>query len=132
MESLSFDTTFLIDFQRERREGAGAGAAHRFLERHRESPAYRSSVALGEFFEGFESRSDPIFLSVVESFELLDINREAALIFGHVCRHLRAQGALIGANDLWIAAVALAQPMALVTRNVEHFSRVPDLKVVSY
>ena len=47
-------------------------------------------------------------------------------------RHLHDNGRLIGANDLWIAATGLAHHMPVVTRNVEHFRRVPDLEVESY
>jgi predicted nucleic acid-binding protein len=36
------------------------------------------------------------------------------------------------ANDLWIAATALANGMPVVTRNVKHFQRVPGLSVISY
>lgn len=46
--------------------------------------------------------------------------------------HLRDNGNLIGANDLWIAATGLAYEMPVVTRNVEHFKRVPGLEVESY
>jgi predicted nucleic acid-binding protein len=38
----------------------------------------------------------------------------------------------IGANDLWIAAAALAYGMPVVTRNLEHYRRVPDLQVEAY
>jgi len=130
MEALSFDTTFLIDFQRERRKTPGA--ATRFLEAHRESPAYLSVVAIGEFAEGFVSRSDPVFLSVVESFEVLDVNRRVAAAYARITRSLRRNGNLIGTNDLWIAAVSVAHSLPLVTRNAEHFSRIADLKVVAY
>ena len=39
MESLIFDTTFLIDFQRER-TGKLRGGAHEFLEAHKDAGAY--------------------------------------------------------------------------------------------
>jgi predicted nucleic acid-binding protein len=45
---------------------------------------------------------------------------------------LRAQNLLIGANDLWIAAAALATEMPLVSNNTVHFHRVPELAVVAY
>lgn len=40
--------------------------------------------------------------------------------------------ALIGANDLWIAASALEHRLPLLTRNVGEFRRVPDLDVIDY
>jgi len=45
---------------------------------------------------------------------------------------LKENGLLIGSNDLWIAATALAYRMPVVTGNVEHYRRVPDLQVESY
>lgn len=42
---------------------------------------------------------------------------------------LRAAGQLVGPNDLWIAATALAYEKPVVTRNVEHFTRVAHLEV---
>jgi predicted nucleic acid-binding protein len=42
------------------------------------------------------------------------------------------QGLLIGTNDLWIAATAIAHTVPLVTGNDRHFSRVPDLDVRTY
>ena len=39
---------------------------------------------------------------------------------------------LIGTNDLWIAATALAHSMPEVTRNSAQFARVPGLDVVAY
>ena len=45
-------------------------------------------------------------------------------------RDLAANGQLIGGNDLWIAATSLAHGMPLVTRNGDHFKRVPGLEVI--
>jgi tRNA(fMet)-specific endonuclease VapC len=39
---------------------------------------------------------------------------------------------LIGTNDLWIGCTARAANLPLVTRNTEHFSRIPGLQVVAY
>jgi predicted nucleic acid-binding protein len=130
MEALIFDTTFLIDFQRERR--TGDGPAHRFLEHHREHGARLSVISFAEFAEGFANPEDPILLSVADSHELLAVDVVIAATYARIVRTLRAQGRLIGGNDLWIAATALRHENALVTRNLEHFARVPGLRVMGY
>ena len=38
----------------------------------------------------------------------------------------------LSANDLWIAATALANQVPVVTRNDREFSRVQGLQVLSY
>lgn len=130
MEPLIFDTTFLIDFQRER--SGSPGAAHAFLGDHAEAVAYLPMTAYGEFAEGFPNRTDAAFSSVVESFELLPVTRGVADRYADTVRALRARGRLIGANDLWIAATVLERGWTLVTRNADEFSRVPGLKILSY
>ena len=130
MEPLIFDTTFLIDFQRER--SGFRGRAYAFLEDHADSVAYLPMTAYGEFAEGFPNRTDPAFLSVVESFELLPVTRAVADRYADVARALRARGKLIGSNDLWIAAAALERDLVLVTRNTAEFSRVTGLNIKGY
>jgi tRNA(fMet)-specific endonuclease VapC len=39
---------------------------------------------------------------------------------------------MIGMNDLWIAATALANGCALVTGNTDEFSRVPGLNAIPF
>lgn len=51
---------------------------------------------------------------------------------GQAYRYLQKNGALIGGNDLWIAATALAYRMPVVTSNVQHYGRVPGLQVADY
>jgi len=38
----------------------------------------------------------------------------------------------LGLADVIIAAIALINELKLVTRNTEHFSRVPNLKIITY
>jgi tRNA(fMet)-specific endonuclease VapC len=131
MESLIFDTTFLIDIQRER-QSRQPGRAHQFLRSHAEKGAYLSVVAYGEYAEGFGNLEDPAFVSLVESFEILPITRTVAGRYGEITRVLRKSGQMIGANDLWIAAAALDCGFPLVTGNTDHFARVEGLQVLGY
>lgn len=130
MESLIFDTTFLIDFQKERKKGPDR--AHRFLERKAEAYAYLPIIAYGEYAEGFASLSDSAFVSVVESYEVIEIDRPIADRYAALARELRAQGQLIGTNDLWIAATALRHDWPLVTRNLDHFARLEGIRLIGY
>ncbi len=130
MASLIFDTTFLIDFQRERK--AKAGPAHDFLAEHADDYAYLPVTAYGEFCEGFTSPTHGTFLALVDSFELVPVTPRVAEIYASIARSLRAKGALIGTNDLWIAATALECGHPLVTRNTADFTRIPGLRVVGY
>lgn len=130
MASLIFDTTFLIDFQRERNRGPGR--AHEFLQSHGNDTAYLPMTAYGEFAEGFADRTEAAFLSMVESFELLPVTRSVADEYAQTVRALRSSGRLIGTNDLWIAATALEKQWPLVTRNHQDFSKVPGLRCLGY
>ena len=48
-------------------------------------------------------------------------------IFGQTRSELRRRGQLIPDLDLLIAATAVHHELILMTRNVRHFARVPDL-----
>lgn len=130
MGSLVFDTTFLIDFQRERQ--GGGGTTHAFLEEHAKDLAYLPVIVCGEFGEGFKTTGEPVYRSIVESFEILPVTERTAEHYARITRTMRKKGHLIGANDLWIAATALEKDYPLVTRNLQHFSRVPELRMVGY
>ncbi len=65
-------------------------------------------------------------------FHILAINEDVAWEYGRLYRYLRDNGMLIGSNDLWIAATALAHGKPVVTANVWHFQRVPRLEVLSH
>lgn len=130
MARLSFDTTFLIDLQREANR-APAGA-HAFLRHHADDTPCLSMIAFGEFAEGFPTPQDPDCLRMVDSFELLPLTRTVAECYSELSRRQRGSGNRIGTNDLWIAATALAHGLPLVTRNHRDFSRIPQLQVLGY
>jgi tRNA(fMet)-specific endonuclease VapC len=48
--------------------------------------------------------------------------------YAAIRHHLEEHGQIIGANDLMIAATALAHDLTVITHNSDEFSRVPGLK----
>ncbi len=64
--------------------------------------------------------------SPLQSFDFDDI---AAEHYAQIRADLTAQGCLIGANDLMIAAIARANQVTLITHNTGEFSRVKGLAI---
>src|SRR3989442_503449 len=117
---LSVDTTFLIDLERER-SAARDGAAHRFLKRSPDAELFLSTIALGEFAEGFNRAEHPIVAAVRDGHTLVPVDDQTAFVYARVVRELRRRGELIGTNDLWIGCASLRLGIPIVTANVEHF-----------
>lgn len=61
-------------------------------------------------------------------FPSLPFDRQAAEVYGLLRRELETAGMPIGSNDLFIASIALANDLTLITHNVREFSRVPNLR----
>lgn len=66
------------------------------------------------------------FFAPLESLVFDDL---AAEHYGVLRAWLRREGSPIGANDMLIAAIALANDATLATRNLDEFRRVPGLRV---
>jgi tRNA(fMet)-specific endonuclease VapC len=64
--------------------------------------------------------------------EVLPLDRESDRRYAEIRWHLDRMGRPIGANDLLIAAHALALDLTLVTDNVEEFGRVPRLPIENW
>jgi tRNA(fMet)-specific endonuclease VapC len=64
--------------------------------------------------------------------QVLDYPAAASADYGLIRGDLKQRGAIIGANDLLIAAHARHLGLTLVTNNTREFSRVPGLKVENW
>ena len=64
---------------------------------------------------------------LLEAHEIVEITEEVAEHYARIRADLETRGVVIGGNDLWIAATALAHGATLVTNNTAEFSRVPGL-----
>lgn len=129
--SLILETTFLVDLERERLRGA-PGDAVAFLERHRTRRLCASVISVGELAAGAAAHEREAWDEMLGNLLILPVDREVCWRYGRIFRHLKANGRLIGGNDLWIAATALENGLPVVTRNVGHFRRVPELQVLGY
>lgn len=128
--ALILETTFLIDLEREHHRAAGAAVA--FLEANDDARLYLPFVVAGELAAGVSLSNRGRWESFLAPFYILPATADVSWEYGRACRYLKDNGRLIGGNDLWIAATGLAYGMPVVTRNVEHYRRVPGLEVESY
>ena len=128
---LILETTFLIDLEREHQSGV-SGAAISFLETNEDARLYLPFIVAGELAAGISMRDRARWEAFIAPFYVLASTPDVSWQYGSAYRHLQGDGRLIGANDLWIAATGLAYRMPVVTRNVDHFRRVPGLEVQPY
>jgi tRNA(fMet)-specific endonuclease VapC len=93
-----------------------------------------SIVTYAEVFEGIYFGRDPshyegVFQRFLRGVQVLGVNRRVVQRYARFSGELRSQGLLIPPADLFIAATALQHRLILVTRNRQHFERIPDLRL---
>ena len=96
-----------------------------------------TAITAGELLFGVEhSTKRPTNREGTEDFlasiEVVPFTVEAARHYATIREDLTRRGALIGSNDLLIAATALAENATLVTNNVSEFSRVNGLRLENW
>lgn len=64
--------------------------------------------------------------------EVLDFPDEASFHYAKIRADLKARGAMVGANDLFIAAHARSLGLTLVTNNTREFGRIRNLAVENW
>ncbi len=93
-----------------------------------------SVVSYGELFEGALGSPDPQaklaqYRAFLDRFSLLPLSDPIMERFAPTRKLLRDSGQLIPDLDLLIGATAAHHGLALLTRNLRHFGRVPDLTI---
>lgn len=93
-----------------------------------------SDITIAElYFGAFKSGKESHFDDVVEIMNLFEQYPVKALKeYGRIRHYLEKKGMPIGDMDMLIAATALEEDLIIVTGNVNHFSRIPDLKVENW
>lgn len=112
----------------------------RLIRRLAQVPAdeqFITSITLGELLYGASKRgsldlAQRVRVLVLRAAAVLPFDAAAAEIYGPLRSSLEAMGRRLDEPDLRIASIALSRRLTLVTGNVRHFSRVPDLRVENW
>jgi len=96
-----------------------------------------SVITYGELLYGAAKSAHPTVAlerlrELVRLLPALPLPENAAEKYGAIRAELESTGEMIGNNDLWIAAHALAARLTLVTNNEREFRRVRGLKVQNW
>jgi tRNA(fMet)-specific endonuclease VapC len=92
------------------------------------------SVVKAELFYGAMKSNNPTRTlerqqQFLERFVSLPFGDDAAILFGQIRARLASAGTPIGAYDLQIAAIALANNLTLITHNTRESDRVDGLQI---
>ena len=99
---------------------------------------FTSSVTIGELVYGAYRTDRPEhFLAAIDERVLPNVgvlvfDEPAARVYGRIRAHLERAGQRLAEPDLRVASIALVSSHTVVTGNVRHFSRVPDLRVENW
>lgn len=127
------DTSILIELLRVKPE------AKDFVDSHDEDTILTSSICEAEVYEGIYrekpeniSAKQKTFKNLLENFaDTVSFDSNQANITGKIRAELSKKGSLIGDLDVLIAAAAISQNATLVTKNLNHFQKIPGLQVES-
>lgn len=125
------ETSFLVDLEREA-QAEEEGPATSFLQGLGNRRLFTTFTVSGEIAAGIANERKASWARFLSSFEVLGWSPEVSWEYGRLFRYLRQNGLLIAANDLWIAATALAHDAPLVTGDRKHYARVPGLGLLLY
>ena len=94
-----------------------------------------SAITVGELYEGaYRSPAKDRHLANIEqrvlpAVTVLPYDSAVAKVFGRVRAEVEAAGTRLDDADLQIAATAIYHGLELVTGNLRHFQRIPDLEI---
>jgi tRNA(fMet)-specific endonuclease VapC len=96
-----------------------------------------SAITYGELYYGASksnerARALGLIEELVQDIPVEDINSMAAQAYGEIRASLEKRGRLIGNNDLWIGAHAMALGVTLTTNNDREFKRIVGLSVENW
>lgn len=125
------DTSVLIGYERQRLDLGAIVAAHA------EDSFLISAITASELLHGIHRAADPGQRSrrsawveaLLAQTAILPIDLPTARTHARIWADLAAEGRMIGAHDMWLAASAITHGLQIATLNPREFERVPGLVV---
>ncbi len=127
------DTSFIVDLLRGKKS-----AVNKINELEAESIATNiSAPSIFELFVGLSLTKKPSvekkkIMDVLISWGNLALDSDSAVIAGKIHGELINEGQMIDPEDSMIAGIAIKHNESVLTRNTNHFNRIPDLQVEEY
>ena len=130
------DTCFLVDLLREGKR-AQEGPATQRLESLGEAELMISVFTLCELRAGAELSDVPgkeseRIRQLVESLMVIYPDSSFPVLYGEILADLTRRGTPVPAMDLLLAVQARRFAVPVLTRDVQHFSKIPGLEIVTY
>ena len=93
-------------------------------------------ITIGEVYEGAFGFPDPqvhlaTFRQLIHRLQILDLNDPIIERFAEIRSLLRRRGQIISDFDILVAASALHYDLTVLTHNIRHFKRIPNLRLFS-
>jgi tRNA(fMet)-specific endonuclease VapC len=128
------DTTFFADLFRK-----NPAAERKLYELANEAESISTTViTIAELYYGAYKSKNIIdemknVESVLNNFQILEMNPEGARKFGEILSLMEKNGQTIPDRDILIGAISLSKgEQIIITRNAKDFARIPGLKVITY
>jgi predicted nucleic acid-binding protein len=98
---------------------------------------FTTSITLGELLYGASKKGSPRLVERVRDVvqraqQVLPFDDLAAEVYGPLRAGLEMMGRPLDEPDMRIASIALSRDLTLVTGNVRHFERIPDLRIENW
>ena len=104
---------------------------------YRNDPKAISVISYGELIHGAQksqqkNKNIAKVHRLSEIFPVLNITKSIMDTYGLLIADLQKKGKSLDKFDVIIAATAITNGYCLVTNNVKHFKKIPDLKIVNW
>lgn len=121
------DSDVLVNFLK------GEKKAVEMIKKLQDKSFYISIVSVGEILEGLletkNKKKLTSFKELLKTVAIINIDFPIIEKFASVRKCLRQKGLLIDNFDLLIASSCLIHNLTLITNNISHFKRIPELKI---
>lgn len=102
-----------------------------------EEDAVTTRLNVAELWVGVEKSDEParelaVIAAALADLDVLELDRQAAEMFGYITADLARRGRPAGDMDVLIASVAVTHGHRVVTDNRRHFEDMPGVEILTY